>query len=453
MNKILGIAGLFLVIFLFTTSMSHDFLSANNLQNFLRWTAIFSLLSIGVAFVIMTGGIDLSIGSVVALSACVLSSLMTITHYDTPYLCKDAIVSSVDVESNVVALGYNLPRAEVDDRLVFEGDDGKQRYLTIKTLNRIGNNSEVETAESPKRLKVGSVISVSEKTYSWSFPTVVIAILLLSAGLGLLHGLLITKLQIQPFVVTLCSFLIYRGLARYIALDKPMGFKDRYDSIKHWAQGQTGSIPIPFINYISDGHWSGYKIGRDGQQFLENGKPIPVDLIEWVQIPNPLIVMIIVAIIAAIFLNRTVFGRYLLALGSNEQATRFSGIKTDRIKIMAYVICSTLAGLAGMFLALDLGTISPSNLGNMYELYAIAGAVLGGCSLRGGEGNIIGVIIGAAVMRLIYNSINLLGIPSMLEYVVIGLVILGGVMADELSRKFAAYRRARQQAAVASKPT
>jgi ribose transport system permease protein len=452
MNKILGIAGLFLVIFLFTTTMSHDFLSANNLQNFLRWTAIFSLLSIGVAFVIMTGGIDLSIGSVVALSACMLSFLMTQTYYSAPQRGDKIQVFKVDSARKAVALTHHLDHAKVDDRIVFTSDDGLQRYLTIKSITRYQTSALIETSESPKRLQKDSEVLISPKSYSWPFGAAVIAILLLAAALGLIHGLLITKLQIQPFVVTLCSFLIYRGLARYIALDKPMGFKDRYDSVKHWAQGTTGSIPVPFINYISDGHWTGFQVGRDGKQILENGKPVPVDLIEWVQIPNPLIVMIIVAIIAAIFLNRTVFGRYLLALGANEQATRFSGIKTDRIKIMAYVICSTLAGLAGMFLALDLGTISPSNLGNMYELYAIAGAVLGGCSLRGGEGNILGVIIGAAVMRLIYNSINLLGIPSMLEYVVIGLVILGGVMADELSRKFAAYRRARQQAAVASKP-
>jgi ribose transport system permease protein len=449
MNKILGIAGLFLVIFLFTTSMSHDFLSSNNLQNFLRWTAIFSLMSIGVAFVIMTGGIDLSIGSVVALSACMLSFLLLKTHYSAP-TGPEIGVSKVSIGEQKIQL-ESWHSLKPDDRILFQGDDQQQRYLTVKSVETTKSYSIFTTAESPKRLTEGAKVAISRKSYSWPFALAVVAILGMSAGLGLIHGLLITKLQIQPFVVTLCSFLIYRGLARYIAFDKPMGFKERYEDIKHWAQGTTGSIPVPFINYISDGHWTGYQIGRDGKQILENGKPVPVDLIEWVQIPNPLIVMIIVAIIAAIFLNRTVFGRYLLALGSNEQATRFSGIKTDRIKIMAYVICSTLAGLAGMFLALDLGTISPSNLGNMYELYAIAGAVLGGCSLRGGEGNIVGVIIGAAVMRLIYNSINLLGIPSMLEYVVIGLVILGGVMADELSRKFAAYRRARSQANIASK--
>ena len=144
-------------------------------------------------------------------------------------------------------------------------------------------------------------------------------------------------------------------------------------------------------------------------------------------------------------------GRYLFAVGRNETAARYSGINANLVTASAYVLCGLLAGIAGVLLAFYTNSVSPSSHGNFYELYGIAAAVLGGCSLRGGEGNIIGVIIGAAVMRLIYNSINLLGIPSMLEYVVIGLVILFGVIADELSRKIAAYRRARQQAAVASK--
>jgi ribose transport system permease protein len=449
MNKILGIAGLFLVIFVFTMTMSHDFLSAINLQNFLRWTAIFSLLSIGVAFVIMTGGIDLSIGSVVALSACMMSSFMLMTHYARPS-GGEYRVAQVSADDRKVELASAAP-VKPGDRLLFQDDKGQQRFLTVRNVSAGESTTRVTTEESPRRLVGGANVQVSAKTYTWSFGVAVLAILVISAGLGVVHGLLVTKLQIQPFVVTLCGFLIYRGLARFIANDTPMGFKDRYESIKHWAQGYTGSVPVPFLKYVSEGRWSAYKVGRDGSPVLENGQRVAVDLLEWVQIPNPLIVMVIIAIVAAILLNRTVFGRYLLALGANEQATRYSGIKTDRIKILAYVICSTLAGLGGMILALDLGTISPSSLGNMYELYAIAGAVLGGCSLRGGEGNILGVIIGAAVMRLIYNSINLLGVPSMLEYVVIGCVILGGVIADELSRKYTAYRRARQQAAVAGK--
>ena len=105
------------------------------------------------------------------------------------------------------------------------------------------------------------------------------------------------------------------------------------------------------------------------------------------------------------------------------------------------MICSGLAGLGGVLFALDVNSIQPAMHGNFYELYAIAAAVLGGCSLRGGEGSILGVVIGAAVMRVLYNSINLLGIPTQLEFAIIGLVILLGVVADELIRRAVARRR------------
>jgi ribose transport system permease protein len=149
-----------------------------------------------------------------------------------------------------------------------------------------------------------------------------------------------------------------------------------------------------------------------------------------------------VGILAAIFLNKTIYGRYLLALGRNETAARYSGINTDAIKILAYMISSFLAGLGGMLFALDVNSIQPSSLGEFFELYAIAAAVLGGCSLRGGEGSILGVIIGAAVLRVLYNAINILRIPTHLEFAIIGAVILAGVIVDELVKRYAARRRA-----------
>ena len=114
---------------------------------------------------------------------------------------------------------------------------------------------------------------------------------------------------------------------------------------------------------------------------------------------------------------------------------------TDAMKIIAYVICSGLAGVAGILFALNLNSVQPSGLGEFYELYAIAGAVLGGCSLRGGEGSILGVIIGSAVMRVLYNSINILRIPTHWEFAIIGAVILSGVIVDELVKRVAARRR------------
>jgi ribose transport system permease protein len=160
-----------------------------------------------------------------------------------------------------------------------------------------------------------------------------------------------------------------------------------------------------------------------------------------------LFALLAVAILSAIFLNRTIWGRYLLALGRNETATRYSGINTDRMKIGAYVICSLLAGVGGVLFSLALNSIQPSGLGEFYELYAIAAAVLGGCSLRGGEGTITGVVIGTALLRVLYNAINILGIPTHLEFAIIGAVILAGVIADELVKRFAARRRAARELA------
>ncbi|MFP6601065.1 MAG: ABC transporter permease, partial [Pirellulaceae bacterium] len=152
-------------------------------------------------------------------------------------------------------------------------------------------------------------------------------------------------------------------------------------------------------------------------------------------VPAATLWLLVIAVVAAIFLNRTIYGRYLLALGRNVEAARYSGINTDRMIIVAYIICSVCAGIGGILFALDGNSIQPASHGNFYELYAIAAAVLGGCSLRGGEGSIAGVVIGAAVMFVLYNAINLLGIPSTLEFAIIGLVILVGAMTDEVAKK------------------
>ena len=113
--------------------------------------------------------------------------------------------------------------------------------------------------------------------------------------------------------------------------------------------------------------------------------------------------------------------------------------------IIAYVICSFLAGVGGFLFALDIKSVQTEGIGNFYELYAIAAAVLGGCSIRGGEGSILGVVIGAALMRVLRNSITMLGIPSQLEFAIIGAVILVGVITDELVKRYAQFRRSSEQ--------
>lgn len=318
MKKILGIATLLVAICAFTAIANPNFLSAYNLQNTLRWTALYGILSIGVVFVIISGGIDLSIGSVVGLIGSILAWLLTVKGVPVP-----------------VAL-----------------------FICCG----------------------------------------------LSLCIGLGHGLLIAKLKLQPFVVTLCGLLFYRGMARFITDDQSLGFGSDFEGLRRLA---TGAIPIT------------------------------ADF----SLPFPVLLLVGIGIASGVVLRLTVFGRYLFALGYNEEAARYSGINTDRIVIASYVYCSFLAGLGGVLFALDINSVQPSGLGEFYELYAIAAAVLGGCSLRGGEGSILGVIIGTAVMRVLYNAINILHIPTHLEFAIIGAVILAGVVADELIRRIVAKRQ------------
>jgi len=153
-----------------------------------------------------------------------------------------------------------------------------------------------------------------------------------------------------------------------------------------------------------------------------------------VPLPYPMLILLVLAVLGAVFLHKTVAGRYLLAMGRSEEAARFSGINTRRMTLLAYVLCATLAALGGVLFALEVNTVQPSTHGNFYELYAISAAVLGGCSLRGGVGSIAGVVIGTAVMRSLYNAINLLEYPTYWEYIIIGSVLLVGVIFDEAGR-------------------
>jgi ribose transport system permease protein len=205
------------------------------------------------------------------------------------------------------------------------------------------------------------------------------------------HGFLVTRMNLQPFVVTLCGLLIYRGVARWYTDDGTAGFEF----------GQS----FPALEWITTGRTYG--------------------------IPHTFIIFLIVAAIMGVLLHRSVFGRYLFAIGKNEEAARFSGIATKKIIVAAYVICGALAGVSSIFLTMYTRSISPASHGNFYELYGIAAAVLGGCSLRGGEGSILGIVLGAILLQVLQNLVNLLGIPSSLNFAVMGTVILIGVLADQ----------------------
>jgi ribose transport system permease protein len=309
MKKELGIFILLAVVCIVLAILSPSFLDGTNLQNLARLIGIYGIFSIGMGIVIMTGGIDLSVGSVFALLGVILSMLL-VEWKISPFLAV------------VIVVG-------------------------ITTL------------------------------------------------LGLINGLLITKIKMQPFIVTLCGLLFYRGLSRFIANDNTKGFgsAEGFETLKFLATDSIFGIPTPFI------------------------------------------LLMIISAIMWVVLHRSVWGRYLFAVGRNEMASKYSGINSDLIIMSAYVLCGLLAGIAGIVLAFYTNSVSPSSHGNAYELYGIAAAVLGGCSLRGGTGSIIGILIGTALLQVLQNLVNLLGIPSSLNFAVMGVVILLGVLADQLLQR------------------
>ena len=314
MRKVLGVF-IFLCVLVAAVSMANRrFLLPENLRNQGRWIGEYGIVAIGQGLVIITGGIELSVGSVIGLVATVCP--MLITEYGVP------------------------------------------------------------------------------------IPLALILVLIMAGGIGLTHGLLITKLHLQPFVVTLCGLFIYRGVARIVAGDLTQGYGSGHPALFYLVRGRLFSVPMP------------------------------------------LIILLGVTVIFGIFLHRSVYGRYLFALGRNEQAARYSGIRTDRLIITAYMLCSLCAGLSGILLSLDINSVQPSNFGSFYELYAIAAAVLGGCSLRGGEGHVIGIVLGTAILRILMNAIILLSIPDQATFAVIGGVLLIGVTGDELAKRYTAARRA-----------
>jgi ribose transport system permease protein len=133
-----------------------------------------------------------------------------------------------------------------------------------------------------------------------------------------------------------------------------------------------------------------------------------------------------------VLLHRTVYGRHLFAIGRNAEAARYAGVATRVVVAWAYVLSGALAAGSAVLIAFYTNSISPASHGNFYELYAIAAAVVGGCSLRGGEGSVLGIVMGAALLQVLRNLVNLLDIPGSLDFAVMGAVILIGAMADQL---------------------
>jgi len=323
-KKDMGLAVLIIIVGAIVYLRNPLFLSPINLGNTANLIGLFGLFAIGQGFVIMTGGIDLSVGSMIAL------------------------------------LGV----------------------IFVDMVGRFG--------------------------VPW--PVAVLVTIGIGTLMGLAHGMLITRLRMQPFVVTLCGLLIYRGVARGYTGEATAGF--------------------PFGASYPELEW--LTIGRS------------------FGVPHSFFAMLLVGAICWVVLHRSVFGRHLYAVGKNEEAARYSGIRTGLVITLAYVICAVLTAIAAIYFAMFTRSVQPSSHGNFYELYAIAAAVLGGFSLRGGEGSIIGVILGVVLLQELQNLVNLLGIPSSLNFAVMGAVILAGVLADQQFNRYRAARRA--QRAMEPKP-
>ncbi|WP_096435855.1 ABC transporter permease subunit [Alteribacter populi] len=291
--------GLLLIVTVITI-INPSFLSFSNILNILRQVSINALIAFGMTFVILTGGIDLSVGSMLAFSGAVTATLMA---------------------------------AGVDPILAM----------------LIG-------------LLVGTI-------------------------LGAINGFVIAKGKVAPFIATLATMTIYRGLTLVFTDGRPV----------------TGLGESTFFELLGRGYFFG--------------------------VPVPAITMMVSFLVLYLVLKKTTFGRRVYAVGGNEEASILSGIKADRIKVYVYSLTGFLSALAGIILTSRLNSAQPT-AGQMYELDAIAAVVLGGTSLTGGRGWIVGTLIGALIIGVLNNGLNLLGVSSFFQQVVKGSVILLAVLLD-----------------------
>ncbi|GIL00467.1 MAG: sugar ABC transporter permease [Alphaproteobacteria bacterium] len=338
LKKDLGLLVLIIVVGAVVAIINPRFLSPINIANTANLVGLFGIFAIGQGFVIITGGIELSVGSMIAILGVIFIDL------------------------------------------------------------------------------------IANQGVPW--PLAALLVIVIGLAMGLVHGLLVTRMNLQPFVVTLCGLLIYRGIARFYTHDATAGF--------------PFGVNFPDLEWLTTGR-------TDIVALITGGN------LHSLLIPHSFIFMIVVAVVMWFVLHRSVFGRYLFAVGKNEEAARYSGIRTTRVIVAAYIICAVLTAIAAIFFAMYTRSILPSGHGNFYELYAIAAAVLGGFSLRGGEGSIVGVVLGVILLQVLQNLVNLLGIPSSLNFAVMGSVILIGVLADNQFAKFRERRR-QAQALAASQP-
>ncbi len=235
---------------------------------------------------------------------------------------------------------------------------------------------------------------------NWGLPMIfgVVAALAFGALWGAVSGVIIAKLRVPPFIATLGMMLLLKGLALVIAEDKPIYFND------------TPNFSLISNDSLVSYFWPSFEV------------------------PNGVLILFVVAITASIILNKTLLGRYVFALGSNEEAARLSGVNVDFWKILTYALGGLICGIAGLIIASRLNSAQPA-LGQGYELEAIAATVIGGTSLSGGRGTMLGTIIGAFIMSVLTNGLRIMGVAQEWQIVVTGVIIIVAVYVDMLLRQ------------------
>lgn len=281
------------------------------------------------------------------------------------------------------------------------------RFFTVSNLMTIGNQVSINALlafgvtfviiTGGIDLSLGSMVAVTGVVAAMfahpdTYPVIVPIFIGLAAGsaMGAFNGLVITKSKVPPFIVTLGTMTIGRGLALILSKGRPVS--NLSDS----------------FNFIGGGNLFG--------------------------IPFPIIILIVAFAVCSIVLNKTILGRYMYAVGGNEPAARASGIRVSRVKMWVYTICGLLSAMGGILLTSRITTGQP-NAGSGFELDAIAAAIIGGTSTSGGTGSMTGTLIGALLIGVISNSLDLLNVTSYYQQVVMGAIIIGAVVLDSMGKE------------------
>ncbi len=297
-----------------------------------------------------------------------------------------------------VTLGVALVTASVNPTSFLGGDNLRNNLRHISLISLFALGEAVVIIAGGIDLSIGSVICVSAVVTSYlsmiqglGIGASVAVALAIALAVGFGQGALSAWLGLQPFVVTLGTMLLLRGAAEVLTGGADIGFQRRFPGFRFLGEGTGLGLPMPF----------------------------------WVAL---------VALgVVAFLMHRTLLGRYCYAIGSNPEAARLSGVPVRGVRLTTFVICAALSGLAGVLYVAYLPTATPA-LGQAYELHAVAAAVLGGCSLKGGRGSVCGVVIGAALLQLTFNAVNLVW-SSLWQNAVAGSVILTAVIVDRVMEK------------------